>query len=150
MLQCLIPKEQDVSCMPVQQIGGIFVPVSNLERSIEFYTQMLGFVSRGIEDWGDGRRGATLFCDPHPENAALLTLAETQDPISTYKPNFNIKCADVTSMHAILEAHGCKVTELETWDSPWNHHVMFDVVDPDGHMVNLIEMIPIEAVKSGQ
>lgn len=43
--------------MPIQQIGGLFVPVSNLERSIQFYTEILGLVCRGIEDWETATEG---------------------------------------------------------------------------------------------
>jgi catechol 2,3-dioxygenase-like lactoylglutathione lyase family enzyme len=133
--------------MPIQQIGGLFVSVSNLERSILFYTEMLGLVCRGIEDWGDGNRGATLFFVPHPEHAALLSLAETKGPITVIdRPNFNFKCSDVPGLHAALKSKGCRVTDMEKWDSPWNHHVMFDLFDPDGHMINLIEMVPIPAI----
>jgi hypothetical protein len=34
---------------------------------------------------------------------------------------------------------------LESWDSPWNHHVLFDAFDPDGHMINIIEVTPFTA-----
>jgi catechol 2,3-dioxygenase-like lactoylglutathione lyase family enzyme len=142
--------EEEMS-MPIQQIGGVFVPVTQLERSILFYTKTLGLICRGIEDWGDGKRGATLFFDPHPEHAALLTLAETKDPISAQANlNFNFKCSEARELHAALQAKGCRVTDLETWDSPWNHHIMFDAFDPDGHRINLIEMVPIGALKAAK
>lgn len=132
--------------MPIQQIGSLFIQVSNLEQSISFYSDILGLVCRGIEDWGDGKRGATLFCDPHPDQAALLSLAETKGPIPVLtQPLFNFKCSDVPALHEALKVKGCRVTDLETWDSAWNHHVLFDVFDPDGNMINLIEMVPIEA-----
>jgi lactoylglutathione lyase len=130
--------------MPIQQIGGIFIPVSNLERSILFYTETLGLVCRGIEDWGDGNRGATLFCNPHPDHAALLSLAEMKEPFTAIERTmFNFKCSDIPEMHRALKSKGYRVTELEVWDSPWNHHVMFDMFDPDGNLFNLIEMVPI-------
>ncbi|MDF2651063.1 MAG: hypothetical protein K0Q73_6868 [Paenibacillus sp.] len=135
--------------MPVQQIGGVFIPVSNLEKSITFYTETLGLVCRGIEDWGIDSRGATLFCNPHPQNAALLSLAEMKGSFQAYDhPIFNLKCSDVSEMHKSLKAIGCRVTELETWDSPWNLHVLFDIFDPDGHRINLIEMAPIAVTQS--
>jgi lactoylglutathione lyase len=130
--------------MPIQQIGGLFIPVSNLERSIVFYTDILGLVCRGIEDWGDGSRGATLFCNPHPEHGTLLSLAEMKGPIQVVeRPLIGFKCINVPEMYAELKVKGCRVTDLETWDSPWNHHILFDVFDPDGHMINLIDMVPI-------
>ncbi|MBM7567110.1 VOC family protein [Paenibacillus sacheonensis] len=132
--------------MKTKQIGSLFIPVNNLERSIAFYTEALGLVCRGIEDWGGDSRGATLFFQPHPEDAALLSLAELKEPIPVMAfPSFNIKCADVRALHAELQARGCRVSDIETWDSEWNHHVLFDVFDPDGHMVGLVEMVPIAA-----
>lgn len=134
--------------MGIQQIGSVFVQVSQLERSIAFYKEGLGLRCRGIEDMGEGKRGATLFFDPHPEHASLLTLAETSDPISTSAMHhFNLKCSNARGLHVILQTRGYRVSELETWESRWNKHIMFDVTDPDGHVLNLIEMIPIEAAK---
>lgn len=132
--------------MAVILLGSILIPVSRLEASIEFYTNHLKLACRGIEDWGDGQRGATLFVSNPPAGAAMITLAETKEPFAVSdRPWFNFSCSDVREMHRLLEAHGCRVTELTSWDSPWNHHLMFDLYDPDGHPINLIEMIPIAA-----
>lgn len=35
--------------MSIQQIGGIFIRVRNLENSIDFYSNLLGLRLRGIE-----------------------------------------------------------------------------------------------------
>lgn len=130
--------------MTTKQIGGVFIPVSSLERSIAWYTEHLGLVSRGIEDWGGGSRGATLFFQPHSEHAALLSLAERKERIQATEdfPRFNLQCDDAESLHANLSASNSQVTELEIWDSEWNHHVLFDVFDPDGNRVNIIQVTP--------
>lgn len=132
--------------MAIKRLGSIFIPVGRLEASIEFYAGSLGLTCRGIEDWGEGKRGATLFVSNPPEGAALITLVESAEPVVVPdRPWFNFACIDVEEMHRSLLAQGCRVTELVSWDSPWNRHLMFDVFDPDGHSVNLIEMIPIAA-----
>ncbi|MDQ1909690.1 VOC family protein [Paenibacillus sp. GD4] len=132
--------------MHIQQIGSVFITVSNLERSVLFYTETLGLTCRGIEDWGDGKRGATLFFNPHPPNAALLTLAEQQGEFdSQRKSSFNFKCKNAPEFYESLQSKGCRVTALETWNSPWNHHVMFDLYDPDDNKINVIEMVPVIA-----
>lgn len=46
--------------MAVSGLGTVFVYVGQLERSIDFYKKV-GLKARGIEDWGIGKRGATLF-----------------------------------------------------------------------------------------
>ncbi|WP_314591127.1 VOC family protein [Paenibacillus terrigena] len=47
--------------MMTKQIGSIFIPVKELERSISFYTEMLGLVCRGIEDWGGRQSWSYAF-----------------------------------------------------------------------------------------
>jgi lactoylglutathione lyase len=134
--------------MAMKQIGALFIPVSNLERSISFYSEKLGLVCRGIEDWGGGSRGATLYFQSQSQDAALLTLAELKQTIPVVPfPSFNITCEDIRTLHSELHSKGCRVSDIETWDSEWNHHVLFDVFDPDGHMINLIEVEPIAVVK---
>lgn len=136
--------------MSIQQIGSLFIQVSDLDRSISFYTTTLGLVCRGIENWGDGKRGATLFFDPHPQQAAFLTLVEKTDSAITSleRPMFNLICKDAKRLHESLTAQGGQVTPLKAWESPWNRHLMFDVTDPDGHPISLIEMIPLATTTS--
>lgn len=126
--------------MPVVDVGTVFVGVSDLERSISFYTKALGFVNREIEDWGDGRRGATLFF-PIP-GATLFTLAEKEHVQVFSEPVFNLTCKNAVSLYHELKEAGYQVTELEQWETEWNNHVLFDLIDPDGHMIAMIEMNP--------
>jgi hypothetical protein len=67
--------------MYLEQIGGVFIPVSHLERSILFYTETLGLTSRGIENWGDGKRGATLFFNRIPTMQHYLLWLRRKVPL---------------------------------------------------------------------
>lgn len=128
--------------MAVKELGGVFVHVTNLERSIPFY-EALGLRLRGIEDWNPGR-GATFFISPEHDGCPLLTLVESEHVQVLKHPPFNLNSVNVKEMHGELIAKGIKVSELEEWTSPWNHHSLFDAFDPDGHMICLIEVTPIE------
>jgi lactoylglutathione lyase len=125
--------------MPVMNVGTVFVNVSNLERSIEYYTQVLGLVSRGVEDWGDGRRGATLFFNDS-KGKPMITLAETENVQVHKTPLFNLNCTEVEELHSNINERGHKVSEINRWESEWNNHILFDVFDPDENTINLIEI----------
>lgn len=124
--------------MPAVNIGTIFIHVTVLEKSIEFYTKLLGLSSRGIEDWGEGRRGATLFFDH--ASVPMVTLVEVREVVKFEQAYFNLNCTAIEEMYQLFKDSGYKVTELEQWESDWNNHVLFDVKDPDGNVINLIEM----------
>lgn len=127
--------------MGVQSLGSVFVRVTNLENSIPFYSA-LGLHCRGIENWDPGR-GATFFFNQNHDGWPLLTLIETDDVQVLDHPAYNLNSTNVRDMHRDLELSGYKLKPLEEWTSPWNHHVMFDVCDPDGHMINIIEVTPV-------
>lgn len=121
-------------------IGAIFMRVTDLERSIDFYTTQLGFKLRDTEVW-DGTRAANLFTGKD----LLLTLIEEDDVQVLQYPLYNLVTENVREMYTNLKQRGYSVTELEQWDSERNHHLYFDVSDPDGHPVNIIEIKPILA-----
>lgn len=130
--------------MTVNFLAGVFLPVSNLERSVDFYTKELGLRCRGIERWGESR-AATLFTHPDKDDYGMLCLEETAGKIvPAPKPFFNLNVSGVEALHKSLHNRFIRVSDLEVWDSPWNTHMMFDVYDPDGHPINLVEWAPKE------
>jgi lactoylglutathione lyase len=124
--------------MPVENLGTVFICVSSLERSIEFYTQVFELKSRGIEDWGDGERAATLFFNSSSE--IMITLVEVKEVQVTENRLFNLNCTEVIEMYKKIKEHDYKVSELTQCQSEWNKHIFFDVFDPDGNIINLIEV----------
>lgn len=131
--------------MAVQHLGAFFIRVTNLERSIEFYEGILGLRLRGIEHWGPEERGATFLMNPDNDGWPLLTLIESDDLQVMAYPLYGLVATNAVEMHQSMREKGLKVTPLAEWTSPWNHHVTFDVHDPDGHPVNLTEVTPINS-----
>ncbi|MBD3922064.1 VOC family protein [Paenibacillus sp. PR3] len=127
--------------MGAQSLGAVFIRVTNLENSIPFYSA-LGLRFRGIEEWNPGR-GATFFLAPDHDGFPLMTLIESDQVQVLEFPSYNLNATHVKDMYRDLELSGYKLKPIEEWTSPWNHHIMFDVCDPDGHMINIIEVIPI-------
>lgn len=128
--------------MGVQSLGAIFIRVTSLENSIPFYSA-LGLRFRGIEDWDPGR-AATFYLAQDHDGWPLLTLVESDHVQVQDYHSYNLNAVNVIEMYRDLELSGYKLKPIEEWTSPWNHHIMFDVYDPDGHVINIIEVIPIE------
>lgn len=128
--------------MSIHQIGGVFIRVRNLENSIDFYSNLLGLRLRGIEQWENGR-GATFFTDTENGRLPLLTLVESDHVQVLSYPFFNLVTKKAADMHQVIQKEGHNVSELKKWSSEWNDHLMFDVYDPDGHTLNIIEITPI-------
>ncbi|MCR2822190.1 VOC family protein [Lederbergia panacisoli] len=122
--------------MIVNFLGAVFLRVSNLEDSIPFYSDALGLKLRDVERWKDGR-GANYIIN---ENSPILTLIETKDNLHIFQqPVFNLNCNDVLGIYERLTSQGYKVGEINKWSSEMNDHIDFDVYDPDGNPINLIE-----------
>ncbi|BBH20584.1 hypothetical protein Back11_19290 [Paenibacillus baekrokdamisoli] len=129
--------------MGVQTLGSVFVRVTSLENSIPFYSA-LGLRCRGIENWDPGR-GATFFFTQDQGGWPLLTLVESEQVQVLDYHSYNLNATNVREMYRDLDLSGYKLKPIVEWTSPWNHHIMFDVCDPDGHVINIIEVIPIES-----
>ncbi|MBS4196802.1 VOC family protein [Lederbergia citri] len=122
--------------MTVHFLGAVFLRVSNIEASVPFYSDVLGLKLRDVEQWENGR-GANYIIS---ENSPLLTLIETKENLHILKqPAFNLFCNDVLSIYDRLKTQGYKLGEINKWSSEMNDHIYFDVYDPDGNAINLIE-----------
>jgi lactoylglutathione lyase len=127
--------------MGIKKLGTVFLRVSNLDGSVDFYQNQLGLKLRDVENW-DGDRQANFFAG---ENAPLLlTLIESDRVQVLENPIFNLIAVNTNKMYESLKRKGHKVTDLEEWTSEWNHHICFDLFDPDGHPINVIEIQPLK------
>ena len=122
--------------MKVNGLVAIFIRVSNLEQSFNFYSEVLNLQLRDIEEWDDGR-GANYIIAP---GSPLLTLIECSNPQNLDQPLFNLSCENIQEWYDDLKEKEVKVSSINRWSSQWNDHIDFDVYDPDGNPINIIEI----------
>lgn len=122
--------------MTVNYLGAVFLRVTDLETSMSFYSDVLGLKLRDVEQW-DHVRGANYIIN---ENSPLLTLIETKENFQIHEyPTFNLNCRNILELYKTLKNQGVKVGKINNWSSNTNIHVDFDIYDPDGYAINLIE-----------
>ncbi|WP_158289356.1 VOC family protein [Paenibacillus flagellatus] len=111
----------------VERIDAVFLPVSNLENALAWYTDVFGYEVR----WKNARF-AGLKVGPN----VGFHLVETKDyvPNTNYCPlNFAVK--DIEAARKRLEEKGVRMTELRAGEP-----VRFDFFDADGNMLTIIQM----------
>jgi lactoylglutathione lyase len=122
--------------MTVNYLGAVFLRVRDLDISMKFYTDVLRLKLRDVEQW-DNARGANYIIG---DNSPLFTLIETKENFQIQEyPTFNLNCSNILELYEELYNQGVKVGELNNWSSNMNVHVDFDIYDPDGNAINLIE-----------
>lgn len=100
------------------RIGYVYVPTSNVDESIEWYTRNLNFIL--MNKFQD--RGSFLAVLHHPHmNSIALLLIETEDnerlEISRNGkpfPIMAINCPDIEFTHSYLKGNGIVVEDIET------------------------------------
>lgn len=132
-----------MATFPVRRVGGILA-VADVDRSVAFYTEHLGFA---IDALYDDPPYATLT-----RNGVRLSLAEEGHPapdrpgIAMAVPEdvhrlpivIVLEVDDARAVRRQLEAEN--VTFLaEPWEAPWGG-VRFYVVDPDGYLVEIEQL----------
>ena len=120
-------------------VGQYCIYVSDIERSIRFYTETMGLVLQGRTEIDDVHE-AHLAAD---EGGGRLQLAERYNdgqPIdhgfALWK--FYLRVDDCEAIHAKAVADGCVSTMEPTRLDRWPVTVAF-VDDPDGYNIELIQ-----------
>ena len=116
------------------RIGSIFIPVSDVEQSLNWYTTY--FDAKEIGRW-EGGIGLCL-----PDGSTQLGLIQTSSPQpTTFKDAsgqahvyFNVICEDIHFAYQSFEQAGLIATPLHDFGGM----SCFEVVDPDGHTISLI------------
>nr|WP_208919951.1 hypothetical protein [Paenibacillus uliginis] len=97
---------------------------------------MLGLQLRNVEQWDNGRGANYNF----PNQSTLLTLIEVGEACEPLKhPTINLYCNNILEAYEELNNKGIVLGAINKWSSDWNDHVNFDIYDPDGNAINLIE-----------
>ena len=124
--------------------AGAILAVADVERSIAFYSEQLGFFD--VEATYDDPPYATLVCggtrlslaeQGHPaEDRPGVTMNAPADP-SSLQVVLVLEMSGVRDAYESLSAAGVPFL-AEPYSPPWGGHRCF-AVDPDGYMVELEE-----------
>lgn len=122
--------------MAITHITMITVPVTDQQRSKDFYTDVLGFATKrdfvmNAETAGDAGQGARWVMLTPPGGGADITLVtwfgDTTPPGSA---KLTLGCDDAEKTHAEITARGARPAG-PVRDAPWGR--WFGLDDPDGN-----------------
>jgi len=120
----------------ITQVGRVIIPVSDQDRSLEFYTGTLGFEVRADIPFGEGDRW--LEVGPAGGGAAIAIMP----PRPGAEPGHDQACValtttDVEGDYQALKEKGVDVDEPMGGEGPVPR--MFLLRDPDGNNLLLVE-----------
>ena len=111
----------------VSRVSVVYLYVSDMERSLRFYRDLLGIPLEGDEDWSEATLGGTRF--------ALHATREGIGELSSGTIHVSLEVADADAAAERLRAEG--IEARETMRDQWG--TALEVVDPDGYRVYLFE-----------
>jgi lactoylglutathione lyase len=111
----------------VRGLNVVYLYVSDLDRSLRFYRDLLGIPLEGDQDWQEASLGGTRF--------ALHRAHERPGELSSGSIHVNLEVADVDQAAVRLRAAGVETAEAmrEEWG------VALEVRDPDGYRLYLFQ-----------
>lgn len=129
---------ESASSPNVDEYGWTQIPVTRLERSLEFYTNVLGLTHAGAGQAGAGREAwlYTQTGDEHRRQLRLIEVPEDEFVVSHWtwnglpKHSLEMFSADVADMYRKIESSGGRVTEQIDMTGCGNYLKFYD---PDGH-----------------
>lgn len=119
------------------KVGSIFIPVTDIEKSTEWYVKFLG--ARVIDSWGDGT-GLYL-----PTGSTQLALVKVESPqpsefiINDDQKNgyYNFVVDDIDTAHQHFKNNGIVTTEIDDFGGMQS----FDFFDLDGNPFSVVNEV---------
>ena len=120
--------------MSISQIRTVAIPVADQERSLAFYTAVLGFEKTLDTPFGPGQRWIEVSPPGGGPTIAIPPLGESTPGIDT---GIRFETGDAEADHAALQAAGADV-DAEILRFP-GVPPMFTFRDPDGNRLYVVE-----------
>jgi catechol 2,3-dioxygenase-like lactoylglutathione lyase family enzyme len=99
----------DAAVTRINQVGAVFVPVADQDRSLEFYVGKLGFEKRSEFTYGAGRHRWVEVAPPGAANTIALVPATEGASAGGDVARCALATTDIETDHAALLAHGVDV-----------------------------------------
>jgi predicted enzyme related to lactoylglutathione lyase len=125
------------------KVTHVAIVVSDQEKSVEFYTQKVGFEIKTDVTARGGSRFVTVGPKGQDLELALWQLGGATDPSQrevskswapARAPPFVLRVSDCRGLHRELSGRGVKFLQ-EPFDHPWGTTATF--VDPDGNLFSM-------------
>ena len=113
----------------IKAIKFVSVPVSDQQRALDFYTQMLGFRVSTDQPFDDNQRWIELGIGRSSSGISLFTPEGHENRIGTFT-GISFVADDVMATHRELESKGVKFIQ-EPQQADWGTAAIF--ADPDGN-----------------
>ncbi len=121
----------------IREMSLVIVPVTDQDRSIDFYVDSLGLEKRTDIPFGEGYRWVEVYA---PEGTAGIALAPPPpgDEVTSQMTGITLTSEDIDATHAEMRARGVEVdSEVSRMGGPVPP--MFWFRDPDGHTLMVVE-----------
>ena len=121
----------------IRALSLVILPVSDQERSIDFYVESLGLEKRTDTPFGNGLRWIEVYT---PESTTGISLAPPPEgrEVTPQSTGITLTTDDIDATHAELKARGVDVdAEVTRWGGPVPP--MFWLRDPDGHQLIVVQ-----------
>lgn len=114
---------------------GIFVPVSDLKRSTEWYATMLGFEVT----FYDEPKATVMMMNDEKITFCLVQAYDIEQPsfprndygVGQY---YNFHTTDVQGVHRLLQEKGANVGDIHDYEGIQG----FSLIDPDGNLYGVV------------
>ena len=114
----------------ITRAGTVGVYVSDQDKALDFYTNVLGLEKRMDEPMGDGARWIEVAPADAETRLVLFTPPGFEDRIGTWG-NIVFECDDIRATHEELRGRGVEFTE-EPSEKPWGLWAEFKDLDGNG------------------
>ena len=128
--------------MNIKHLGSVIIAVSNLEKSVKFYNEIIGMpIKNKRENWVElGKQGATVIL--HPATTKINTGTSVENGIV-----IGLVVGDIQS--AVQELKSQNVTIYRDIE-PHKAGTNAIVLDPDKYMISLFEPAPPDSAKQAR